>query len=149
MRHRLEEEVAEVEVEVAVAAMARCYFVEVQVWAIQAEGQVFQAAVAVEAEESAVKKVACNKNGERRDGYAEWGSYLMRSEGIVNSVSGRLRHFHLVSVIRGPPPVSYRKPHTFLALRFPPHCPRRPLTRYTNAPSPASCIRLDWAITGH
>ena len=85
VRHRLEVEVAVVEVEVAVvevevavAAMARCYFVEVQVWAIQAEGQVFQAAVAAEAEESAVKKVACNKNGERMDGYAEWGSYLMR-----------------------------------------------------------------------
>ena len=115
MRHRLEEEVAEVVV-VEVAAMARCSFVVVRVWAIQAEGQVFQAAVAVEAEESTVK-VACNKDGERRDGYAEWGSYLMRR------VSWTVFLAECTTFILSQPSAPHRKPRPFLALRFPPHCP--------------------------
>ena len=49
VRHRLEEEGAEAEegVEVVVV-VARCYFVEVEVGVIQAEGQAFQAAVVVQ-----------------------------------------------------------------------------------------------------
>ena len=50
VRHRLEEEGAEAEegVVVVVVVVARCYFVEVQVGVIQAEGQAFQAAVVVQ-----------------------------------------------------------------------------------------------------
>ena len=43
VHHRFEEEAAEVVVVAEVVEAARCYFVEVQVGAMQAEGQVCQA----------------------------------------------------------------------------------------------------------
>ena len=64
VRHRLEEEGAEAEEGGVVVVVARCYFVEVEVGVIQAEGQAFQAAVVVqladqqeEAEEAVVQVV--------------------------------------------------------------------------------------------